>query len=89
MGSWHSGAVGSEAELAVDEVLLVRELRKLRLGWEFWAAIVEGDGYEPEDLLLDLLPLTTIEQCRRALWGFDLVTQKPTLRVISGGGASG
>ncbi len=61
--------LGVEADDAVRAVLTVPVLRRMRLGWELWEALVEGEGEDPEILLGERLPLDTLETARRALWG--------------------
>ncbi len=34
-----------------------------------WAALAEGDGEEPEDLLLEVLPVEVLDHVYLALWG--------------------
>jgi hypothetical protein len=61
--------LGVEGEAAVETVLAVRRVQELRLSWELWAALTEGDGEDPEALLLGELPLHVLDQARLALWG--------------------
>jgi hypothetical protein len=61
--------LGDDGFSAVTAVLVVPEVRKLRLGWELWEAMAEGEGKDPEVLLLDAIPLSRIELGRAALWG--------------------
>jgi hypothetical protein len=62
---------GLEAEglEALEAVLAVRRVAVLRASWGLWEALTEGDGDDPEGLLLGVLPLSLVENARRALWG--------------------
>ena len=59
----------SEGSVAVDAVLAVRRVSRLRSSWALWEALIEGDGADSETLLLDVLPFSRLEQARFALWG--------------------
>jgi hypothetical protein len=61
--------LGAESCEAVAAVLAIKRVLRLRLSWELWAALVEGEGGDPEGLLLRVLPLETVEWARLALWG--------------------
>jgi hypothetical protein len=61
--------LGSEGAEAVEALLGVRRVAALRASWALWQALIEGDGEEPEDLLLKVLPLAIVEEARKALWG--------------------
>ena len=61
--------LGSEGAEAVDALLGVRRVAALRASWALWQVLIEGDGEEPEDLLLKVLPLDVVEEARGALWG--------------------
>lgn len=67
---------------AIDAVLQVKDIKRIRLGWEFWEAMVDGDGLDPEALLLDYLGFDTIEVCRTAFWGVPAPTGRPALRLV-------
>jgi hypothetical protein len=62
-------ALGAEGLEALEAVLAVRRVAALRASWGLWEAITEGDGEDPEVLLLGALPLPLVEDSRRALWG--------------------
>lgn len=64
--------LGDQAFTAVTAVLVVPEIRKLRLGWELWEAMAEGQGLDPEVLLLEATPLGLIELGHEALYGEGL-----------------
>jgi hypothetical protein len=70
--------LGAEGTDAVQAVLSVRRVATLRASWQLWEALAEGDGEDPEDLLVRALPLHVVERARRALWG-------PSWRDASGG----
>jgi hypothetical protein len=59
----------SEGAEAVEALLGVRRVAALRASWALWQALIEGDGEEPEDLLLKVVPLGVVEEARKALWG--------------------
>jgi hypothetical protein len=61
--------LGAEGVASVDEVLAIRRVQELRLSWELWSSLTEGDGEDPEALLLGALPLHVVEKARLALWG--------------------
>jgi hypothetical protein len=61
--------LGAEGRDALEAVLAVRRVAALRASWGLWEAITEGDGDDPEVLLIGVLPLTVVEHARRALWG--------------------
>ncbi len=54
---------------AVEEILDVPEIRKLRLGWEFWQAVVEGEELDAEGILLESLLHESYLLVREAIWG--------------------
>jgi hypothetical protein len=58
-----------EAADALQALLAVRRVAALKASWGLWEALVEGDGADPEDLLLAVLPLEVLEHARTALWG--------------------
>ena len=61
--------LGPEGADALQAALLVRPVAALRASWQLWEALAEGDGEDPEELLLRALPLEVVERARRALWG--------------------
>jgi len=61
--------LGREGEEALEALLAVRRVATLKASWSLWSALAEGDGHEPEDLLLRALPLDAVERARQALWG--------------------
>ena len=61
--------LGSEGSVAVDAVLGLRRVARVRSSWELWRALIEGAGGETEPLLLRELSLSTIESAQLALWG--------------------
>jgi hypothetical protein len=61
--------LGSEGSAAVDAVLALPRVARLRASWSLWSAIAEGDGMDGESLLLCALPLSTLEAARFALFG--------------------
>jgi hypothetical protein len=69
------GDEGSEALAALNKI---RRVAELRLSWQLWAALAEGDGDEPELLLLEVLPLGVLDHARRALWGSSVLGTQAT-----------
>jgi hypothetical protein len=61
--------LGAEGRDALETVLAIRRVAALRASWALWEALTEGDGEDPEVLLLRALPLSQLEDARRALWG--------------------
>jgi hypothetical protein len=61
--------LGPEGRDALEAVLSVRRVAALKASWALWEALTEGDGEDPEALLLRVLPLSVLEDARRALWG--------------------
>jgi hypothetical protein len=61
--------LGAEGRDALEAVLSVRRVAALRASWALWEALTEGDGEDPEALLLSVLPLSVLEDARHALWG--------------------
>jgi hypothetical protein len=61
--------LGSEAAEAVAAILDVRRVAEVQASWQLWEALTEGDGEEPEALVLSELPLEVVERARTALWG--------------------
>jgi hypothetical protein len=57
------------AERAVEAVLAVPEVQRMRLSWELWEALVVGNGVDPDRLLLGRVPLADLERARFAIWG--------------------
>ena len=74
--------IGDE-EAAVAALLNVRLVRMLRLSWELWEALLEGEGADPSDLLAAHLPDDLVAWCRSALWGL------PYCEVVSIGVSGG
>lgn len=61
--------LGPQAEDAVLAVLEIREVRRAHLSWQLWEALVAGDGYDPDELLLRHLPYSRLELAQLALRG--------------------
>jgi hypothetical protein len=61
--------LGAEGREALEAVLSVRRVVALKASWALWEALTEGDGEDPEALLLRVLPLSVLDDARRALWG--------------------
>jgi hypothetical protein len=59
--------LGDEAAEAVDAVRSIRRVAVLRFSIELWCALVEGDGDDPEELLLERIPVRVLRALRRAL----------------------
>jgi hypothetical protein len=76
--------LGEEASQAVDAVLSIRRVTKLRLSLELWMALCEGDGLDPDELLYRRLPFQSLDALKRAIWGspWDDVADPPSLRIV-------
>jgi hypothetical protein len=61
--------LGTEGDDALEALLKVRRISELKASWGLWQALAEGDGDDPEALLLRVLPLGPVEEARNALWG--------------------
>ena len=61
--------LGAEGAEAVSTVLRVRRVVEVRASWQLWEALTEGDGNDPDALVLSVLPLDLVDRARRALWG--------------------
>jgi hypothetical protein len=61
--------LGAEARDALQAVLAIRRVAALKASWGLWEALTDGDGKDPEVLLLRALPLSQLEDARSALWG--------------------
>jgi hypothetical protein len=61
--------LGAEARDAIEAVLAIRRVAALKASWALWEALSEGDGDDPEVLLLRAVPLSQLEEARSALWG--------------------
>ena len=61
--------LGSEGADALQAMLSVRRVAMLRASWQLWEALAEGDGEDPEELLVKALLLPVVERARTALWG--------------------
>jgi hypothetical protein len=62
-------ALGNEGEEAIGAISALRRINTIKFSWELWEAIVDGDGDDPETLLLDEIPLGVLDRARHALWG--------------------
>ena len=76
--------LGDEAAEAVEATGEVRRVVRLRISFELWSALCEGDGDDPEELLLERLPFHVLDRLRRAIWGspWDDDDAAPRLRVV-------
>jgi hypothetical protein len=61
--------LGAEGRDALQAALAIRRVAALKASWALWEALTEGDGEDPEVLLLGALPLSQLEDARWALWG--------------------
>lgn len=58
------GGVASEAIAAVRDL---PDVRKIRLGWELFETLTQGDGLEPEVFMFEVLPFEMVELLTSAL----------------------
>ena len=61
--------LGAEGAEAVSAVLYVRRVVEVRASWQLWEALTEGEGDDPDTLVLRVLPVVVVDRARRALWG--------------------
>lgn len=61
--------LGNEGSDALEALLATRSVATVRASWELFEALAEGDGDDPELLLLKVLSPSQLESARRALWG--------------------
>ena len=73
LGSAGSGTLGTEGIGALSEIAQIKRLRQTWLGWNFMAALVEGDGLDPEPLLLDVMSLAKVDLVGEAFALLDAV----------------
>jgi hypothetical protein len=73
---------GEVCEHLVTPTLELKELKVLRIGWELWRALAEGDGVDPEALLLEHLPYDLVETAQTALWDDQVPDGVPGLRLL-------
>ncbi len=71
-----------DSDTAVEAVLAVREVRKARLSWELWEALLLGEGDDPDRLLLGRVPFALLDRARRAFWGDPIAVHPPRLRIV-------
>jgi len=69
--------LGERGAAAVEVVLSLREVQKIRVAWELWEAVVVADGGDPERLLFDHVPIDLIELGRSAIWGGPTLGRAP------------
>lgn len=55
--------------VAVAALLDARPVRTLRLSWELWEALLDGDGEDTEATLEEVVEADVLGWCRSALWG--------------------
>jgi hypothetical protein len=58
-----------EGEPAIQAILAMPSVRKIRYGWQLWDALVEGTGEDPDALLLEHLAYDRVDEARSALLG--------------------
>lgn len=61
--------LGEDGSEALEVLLAMRPVATVRASWELFEALAEGDGDDPELLLLKVLSPWQLESARRALWG--------------------
>jgi hypothetical protein len=76
---------GACAEAAVTAVLDLTAVQALRLSYELWIALCEGDGVDPDPLLARSLPTSVLDRLSQALWGSRLEFEqdaRPALELV-------
>ena len=66
---------------AVQAVSETAEVTRLRVSWELWAALIEGEGGDAESALLPHLGAELLDWFRFALWGVALPAS-PELSLV-------
>ncbi len=59
---------GEAADEAIGASLNIPEIRRLRLAWELFEALLEGEDVDPEAYLLEHLTFESLSVTRAALW---------------------
>lgn len=62
-------SLDSPVDHAIQAVLDVREINRIRLGWELFEVLTEGRGLDSEEMLLEALGVDNFMLARDALWG--------------------
>lgn len=76
--------LAEEGDDAVEAVSHIHRVLQLRLSWELWEALVDGDGGDAEALLRTVLPIEVLDKARYALWGSAWPTEPGRhLRAVS------
>ena len=70
------------SEQAVEAVLAVPEVRRVRLSWELWESLVDGNGDDPDRLLYGRVPLSMLEMAQFAIWGPEAHPSGPFLSIV-------
>jgi hypothetical protein len=65
----HLRCAGEPAEAAVSAVLDLRGVRALRLSYELWEALCEGEGLDADRLLSRSITTEQLDRLSTALWG--------------------
>lgn len=69
------------ADEAVAAIEALQEVRKVRLSWELWEMLLDGEGIDADALLLEHIELGDVLLARAALWG--LAWETPPVRGVS------
>jgi len=62
-------SLGDEGAEAVEAILSLRRIKTIKFSWQLWESLTEGEGLDPEALLLDEIPVATLDRARHALFG--------------------
>lgn len=54
---------------AVESILALKQIQRLRTGWELAEILLEVEGESPDAALLTRFDQMTLDLTRRALWG--------------------
>ncbi|GEM_PF-4217830 len=71
------------ADAAVDAILALSDVARLRLSWQLWEALASGEGIDAEELLNEYTSPEAIDAAREALWGpRGAPSPPPRLRLV-------
>jgi hypothetical protein len=62
-------SLGDEGAEAVEAISSLRRIKTIKFSWQLWESLTEGEGLDPETLLLDEIPVGTLDRAHHALFG--------------------